>query len=273
MTERTSAKSLDLRLRTRGVSVTLADVRRLAGRCHRALADLASHLAVGDDAAMRFDVTKANVGSLSLEVHAVAEAPDSPDPDAVLSTFTSDMAGISQGRFRPGLTAALLSTYERLAKDFTNANEILEIRCGDQAVTVNAEYEVGLAAALKEKIATGIELTGYLDAVIAHRPPFAFYLYPKLEPNHRIDCRFPPALRSSVAELLKDRSLVRVVGTASFGPIGIYPIRMDIEDRPERIDWNPAALIALLGALPIVPKGESAEIFLAARRKESGLGA
>jgi hypothetical protein len=270
--ERTSSGSLNVRLRTPEKRVTLAQVWRLADRFQRALSELASQLAGDSDSQVVFEVTEAKVGSLDLAVRAVALAPVAPDPDTVLATFAEDLDWIRNQRFRPGMTAALLSTYQKLVRDFTTRQETIEISYRDQAVKIDKQYEVSLEVALKEKVASEIVIAGYLDAVLAHKPPFAFYLYPKLDQAHRIECRFPEALRAAVADVLKQRSVVRVSGTGYFGPIGIYPNRIDVDQAPERLAWNPEAFLALLGSLPIVPKGVSVADFLDRSRRALEFG-
>lgn len=264
-----SSGALTVRFQTLDRRVTLAQVGRLTDRFHRALSGLADQLAGGTESNVVFEVTEAKVGSLDLAVTAVALASTSPDPDTVLATFAEDLNAIRRRSFRPGMTAGLLSTYQRLVRDLTARQETIEVTFRDQAIRIDKDYEISLEAALKESVATEITVAGYLDAVLAHRPPFAFYLYPKLDQSHRIDCRFPQALRPAIAEVLKERAVVQVSGTGYFGPVGIYPNRIDVQRAPERLVWDAAGLLRLLGKLPIVPRGTTVAEFLKQRRATS----
>jgi hypothetical protein len=246
--------------------VTLGQVWRLTDRFQRALSGLADQLAGGADSHIDFEVTEAEVGSFNLAVRAAAHAPTAPDPDMVLATFADDLDRIRNRSFRPGMTAGLLSTYQRLVRDFAARSEVIEVSYRDHAVRIDQNYGISLEAALKEKVAAEITIAGYLDAVLAHKPPFSFYLYPKLDQSHRIDCRFPQALRPAIADVLKERTVALVSGTGYFGPVGIYPNRIDVAKAPERLDWDAHALLAMLGKLPIVPRGVTIAEFLRRKR-------
>ncbi len=266
--QRLVSAALDIDLRVGQAHVKLAELRELTDRLQRALAAVAKHLAGGAESGIDFEVVSAKVGSLHFGLQAVSAGMPSVDPDLVLATFATDLAEIKRQSYRADLTAGLTKHYRSLVTCLGGEGATVEYNHRDQRVVVDDAFRSSFEAALKERVAQGVSVVGYLDAVNAHRAPFAFYLYPKLEDAERIECRFPPEMLETVAALLK--KTVRVAGTGHFAPVGIYPLRVEVEQLPRLLPWDPGVLRSLVGKLALVPAGVNVSDYLQRNREVAG---
>jgi len=265
---REAGATLDVKLRIGDDSVKLAQLKDLSVHLQRALAAVASHLTDSAKPGIDFEIVQAGVGSLSLSLRAVAEEGVTLDPAQVITTFTQDLTQIRQQTYRPDLTTGLTKHYRALVTCLGPAGAVVEYGHGRDRVVVDAAFRKGFEVALKERIAEDVSIVGYLDAVNAHKPPYAFYLYPKLEDIERVECRFPSGMVQAIAGLLK--KTVRVQGTGHFAPVGIYPLRIEVAHEPRPLDWNPDALRSWVGKLSLVPDGTSVGDYLQRNREAAG---
>lgn len=262
--------SLDVRLQVGEKRVKLAQLRDLSNRLQRALGALASQLAGGVAPGIDFEIVDAAVGSLSLGLHAVAEGGIGPvEPAHVVATFAEDLTQIREQTYRPGLTPGLTRHYRALVMCLKDQGAVVEYGHGSQRVVVDDAFRSGFEVALKERVAEDVSVIGYLDVVNAHRAPFSFYLYPKLEDGDRIECHFPPPMLAAIAGLLK--RTVKASGTGHFAPVGIYPSRIDVSEAPRALAWDPTLLRSQVGKLSLVPSGMSASDYLESNRKAAGI--
>jgi len=261
--------SLDVKLEIGEKRVKLAQLRELSDRLQRALGALASQLAGSPTPGIDFEIVEAAVGSLSLGLRAVAEEGAVVEPERVVATFTEDLAQIREQTYRPDLTPGLTRHYRALVTCFKDEGAVVEYAHGRQRVVVDDAFRRGFEVALKERVAEDVSVIGYLDAVNAHRAPFTFYLYPKLDEGDRVDCHFPPEMLETIAGLLK--RTVKASGTGHFAPVGIYPLRIEVSGAPRALAWDPALLRSYVGKLSLVPKGMSAGDYLERNRKAAGL--
>ena len=260
--------ALEVKLRVGEGAVRLGQLKELTEKLQRTLVALAGQLAGTPEAGIDFEIVTAAVGSLSLGLRAVADEGAAVDPERVVSTFTADLRDIREQSYRPDLTPGLTRRYRALVTCLKDEGAVVEYRGGDQVVLVDALFRQGFDVALKERVAEDVSVVGYLDAVNAHRAPYAFYLYPKLEDEERVECRFAPELLGGVAELLK--KTVKVEGTGHFAPVGIYPLKMDVSATPRPRAWDPAVLRGLVGKLRLVPQGMSVSDYLERNREAAG---
>ena len=261
--------ALDVRLRIGEGAVKLGQLKELTDNLQRTLVALASQLAGTPQPGIDFEIVEASVGSLSLGLRAVAEEGAAIDPDRVVATFTADLAEIREQHYRPDLTPGLTRRYRALVTCFKDVGAVVEYRHGQERVLVDDAFRQGFEVALKERVAEDVSVVGYLDAVNAHRQPYAFYLYPKLEEADRVECRFGTEMLGTVAGLLK--KTVKVEGTGHFAPVGIYPLRMDVRATPRSLAWDPALLRSYVGKLSLLPKGMTASDYLERNRQAAGL--
>jgi hypothetical protein len=261
--------SLDVKLRIGAKRVKLAELKEVTSRLQRALAGLATQLAGQAKPGIDFEIAEAAVGSLSLGLVAVADEGAPVEPERVVSTFTSDLSSIRRQSYRADLTPGLTRHYRALVTCLKDTGAVVEYSHGKDEVIVDDEFRRGFDVALKERVAEDVSVVGHLDAVNAHKKPFTFYLYPKLEEADRVDCHFPPEMLQLVAGLLK--KTVKVAGTGYFAPIGIYPLRMDVRPEPQFLVWDPSILRSHVGTLSLVPEGMSVRDYLERNRKAAGL--
>jgi hypothetical protein len=229
MKPRTGA-TLDVKLQIGEGAVKLVQLKELSTQLQRALAAVANNLADSTTSGIDFEIVEAGVGSLSLGLRAVAEEGATLEPERVIATFTEDLARIRQQEYRPDLTTGLTRHYRALVTCLSGVGAVVEYGRGSKRVVVDEAFRRGFEIALKERVAEDVSVVGYLDAVNAHRAPYTFYLYPKLEDIERVECRFAAELLQAVAGLLK--KTVKVEGTGHFAPVGIYPLRIDVDREP-----------------------------------------
>jgi len=269
MTPNDRSATLDVKLQVGQGPVKLGQLKDLSTQLQRTLAALASHLADDPDSGIDFEIVQAAVGSLSLELRAVADESATIEPGRVIATFTEDLTGIRRQSYRPDLTTGLTKQYRALVTSLRGAGAVVEYVAHGQRVVVDEAFRQGFEIALKERIAEDVAIVGYLDAVNAHREPFTFYLYPKLEDIDRVECRFPADLLGVVAGLLK--KTVKVEGTGHFAPVGIYPLRIDVNRQPRQMTWDGGVLRSLIRSLVLVPAGMTLADYLQRNREAAGL--
>lgn len=268
MKDREAGATLDVRVRIGEARVKLAQLKELSTQLQRTLAAVASDLADSTTPGVDFEIVDAGVGSLSLALRAVAEEGATVEPERVISTFTEDLAHIRQQSYRPDLTTGLTKHYRALVTCLGPVGAVVEYVHGPERVVVDESFRKGFEVALKERIAEDVSVVGYLDAVNAHRAPYTFYLYPKLEDIERVECRFPAEMLQSVAGLLKQT--VKVEGTGHFAPVGIYPLRIEVDREPRSLTWDPGVLRSFVGNLALVPDGMSLSDYLQRNREAAG---
>lgn len=261
--------ALEVKLRIGEGRVKLVELKELTDRLQRTLAALASHLADSPTPGIDFEIVEAAVGSLSLGLRAVAEEGAPVDPERVLATFTADLADIREQSYRPDLTPGLTKHYRSLVACLAAGGAVVEYTHAGHHIVVDDAFRKGFEVALKERVAEDVSVVGHLDAINAHKAPFTFYLYPKLEEADRVECRFAADMLEEIAKLLKKS--VKVEGTGHFAPVGIYPLRIDVYRAPSVLSWDPAILRSYMGKLSLVPKGMTASEYIESNRKAAGL--
>jgi hypothetical protein len=269
MKPRGADATLDVKLRIGDGAVKLAQLKELSAQLQRTLAAVASHLADSLTPGIDFEIIEAEIGSLSLGLRAVAEEDATLEPERVIATFTEDLAHIRQQQYRPDLTTGLTKHYRALVTCLGGMGAVVEYSRGSERVVVDDAFRRGFEVALKERVAEDVSVVGYLDAVNAHRAPYTFYLYPKLEDIERIECRFAAEMLPAVAALLK--KTVKVEGTGHFAPVGIYPLRLEVDREPRALEWDPGVLRSMVGKLALVPEGASIGDYLQRNREAAGL--
>jgi transposase len=210
MKPRGAGATLDVKLQVGEGAVKLAQLKELSTQLQRVLAAVASHLAESTTPGIDFEIVEAGVGSLTLGLRAVAEEGATLEPERVITTFTEDLAHIRQQDYRPDLTTGLTKHYRALVTCLGGEGAVVEYSRGNKRVVVDDAFRKGFEIALKERVAEDVSVVGYLDAVNAHRAPYTFYLYPKLEDIERVECRFAAEMLQAVAALL--RKTVKVEG-------------------------------------------------------------
>lgn len=263
------AATLEVNLRVGDGPVKLGQLKELSDRLQRTLVALAGQLAGEPSPGIDFEIVRAGVGSLSLALRAVAQEGVALDPEEVVSTFTSDLAHIRERSYRPGLTPRLTQHYRGLVTCLKGDDAVVEYASSSALVIVDEAFRAGFEVALRERVAEDVSVVGYLDAINAHRAPFLFYLYPKLPEGGRIECQFAPELLEAIAGMLK--KTVRVKGRGYYAPVGLYPLRLEVQDSPKALAWEPTVLRSYVGHLSLVPHGMAVSDYLQRNREAAGL--
>jgi hypothetical protein len=262
--------ALDVKLQVGEGPVKLGQLKELTDNLQRTLATLASQLAGKTDPGVDFEIVRAAVGSLSLSLRAVAEEGAAVEPERVVTTFTSDLADIRRQSYRADLTPTLTRRYRALVTCLKDQGAVVEYRqSAGPVLIIDDAFRQGFDVALKERVAEDVSVVGHLDAVNAHRPPYTFYLYPKLQGEDRVECRFAVGMLGTIAELIK--KTVKVEGTGHFAPVGVYPVRMDVRTAPHALVWDAGVLRSYVGKLRLVPEGMTVSGYLERNREAAGL--
>lgn len=156
------------------------------------------------------------------------------EPEQIVSTFTADLADIRKQTYRADLTPGLTRHYRALVTSLKDVGAVVEYTHDREHVVVDEAFQRSFEVALKERVVEDVTVTGHLDAVNAHKSPFVFYLYPKLEEADRVECFFPADMLQSIAALLKRtrRAPTAVQSARSISRGGIHSWRMTLRMPP-----------------------------------------
>ncbi len=262
--------TLLVQLRRDGRPVLLDDlsgaIRRFQGAMNELAANLSTNLSRGKKPLVGFEILEAEVGSLGLTLRAVPDPSLEVSALRLLRVFVEDMEDIQHERFRDDLSASLAEKYRRLVEYIGKHDLTAEIVVDQEPIVIDDAFQRSFSAAFKERTAAETELVGYLDEIRAHAEPFDFSLYPKLPGFAKIRCQFPSEMLDTVRSLLK--SIVRVKGRATYGPISLYPNRIDLTEAPRLATYSKDWLLSQVGTLKQLRPGESVVDYLSQNRKE-----
>jgi len=250
----------------------LNDMQSFMRTLQTALDEVAQDLSQTEEHGVSYEIAEAHVGSFALSLRAVGSQFAKANPAECLSVFSSDIRNVAQQRYRPGISSQLLRSYTALVRTLSPINATVTIQYRESAVLIDRQFRETVRNAWKERVSDNVTVTGNLDAVNAHGGQYMFYLYPKLEHAGRVDCIFNPSMLHAVAELLKRKQLVKVTGRGHFGPVGMYPFKVEVNDLPTELIPNGPRLRSYVGGLELVPKGLTASEYLQRNRKAMGFG-
>lgn len=248
----------------------LNDMQSFLRNLQTALDEVAQDLSQTEEHGVSYEIAEAHVGSFALTLRAVGSQFAKANPVECLSVFSSDIQGVAHQRFRPGISSQLLRSYTSLVRTLGSINATVSIQYRQSAILIDRQFRESVRNTWKERVADNVTVTGNLDAVNAHGGQYMFYLYPKLEHAGRIDCVFHPEMLATVAELLKRKQLVKVTGRGHFGPIGMYPFKVEVDSIPTELIPNGPRLRSYVGGLELVPKGLTAAEYLKRNREAIG---
>jgi len=240
-----------------GKRADLGEVERMAQSLRHALNALASEQREAR-VSLRFEVVEASIGSLQLGV-----APVDSDilADTLFGQFIQDIIGLKEGRFRPTMSSETLAEYRDLFKAPSSKTPVTYVYRDSQAV-----IDERARAMLEEKIistrAYNISIIGTIESVSVHQQPYTCSLYTKLEPKQRIRCQFSAPMLYAVADALKSKRMVEVIGDAEYGFVGLYPIRLIMTQPPQPVEPDMDFLRKAVRSLDIVPEGMSISDYL-----------
>ncbi len=248
----------------------LNDMQSFMRHLQAALDEVAQDLGQTEEHGVTYEIAEAHVGSFALTLRAVGSQLAKANPVECLSVFSSDIQGVAQQRFRPGISAQLLKSYTSFVRTLSPINATVKIQYRQSAILIDKQFRDTVRNTWKERVAENVTVTGNLDAVNAHGGQYMFYLYPKLEHAGRVDCVFNPEMLATVAELLKRKQLVKVTGRGHFGPVGMYPFKVEVDSLPTELIPNGPRLRSYVGGLELIPKGLTAAEYLQRNREAIG---
>lgn len=265
----TNNELLHVRLRPQGKHVTLDELREVARNLQRVLTSLGENLCESEHCDIAYEITNASVGSLVLALKPVASDATPIEPTEVLRTFTSDLNDIGDQKFRPTMTTELSREYLALVRTLGGSDSIVEYSFEQNRVHIDPAFRGSFEVALKERVTKDAVVIGSLDAITVHKR-YVFYLYPKLERSGRIECRFPTEMLDHIAGLIEHT--VEVRGSGHYGPVGLYPSKIDVSSLPRVLSCDEELLRSSVGKMKLVPKGMTAAQYLVKNREAAGLG-
>lgn len=248
----------------------LGDLKSVIEELQGAMGELAANLARKEEAKVDFEIVGAEVGSLALTLKPVPDPALGLAAPMLLRTFTKDLADIHEQRFRDDLTGPLAERYRGLVRGIGRRKLSAEIVFEQMPILIEETFQRSFEAAFKERVSMDAEIVGHLDAVRAHYEPYVFFLYPKLSGFGKVECRFPASMLEQVRPLLK--SLVRVRGNATFGPVGLYPSRVEVSEAPSRATFSKKWLMDQVGTFSQLRPGESIDDLLDRNREALAVG-
>lgn len=161
---------------------------------------------------------------------------------------------LRNGQFRPTMSSQTLAEYRELFKAPSQTVPVYYVY-GEQETVID-EFARRL---LEEKIvrtrAYDVSFIGTIESINIHQRPYSCALFTKLAPPQRIPCVFEDALIAPIAEALRSRQIVEVVGDAEYGPVGIYPLKLTIKHPPKLALPNKEFLRQVIHSVDILPEG------------------
>ena len=264
-------EALKIHINPPGGNAKLFELKVLADQVQRTLDAVARNLAKDPKAKVDADVSGATIGSLHLMIQPAIADSFAVNPDQICRTLIEDINNVEHQRYRPDMTLALLQQYKALVNMFRNSHIQVQLSHGIDDVTIDDDFRSMFRASTKEKIANKVDIIGRIEALNIHSIPYEMKLFPATPDTDYIPCRFENELLDTIADLIKNKSLVRVTGTGYYAPVGIYPLRLELTSAPAPLLFDLDQLRSYARNVNLVPAGMSATEFLTANRKAAGL--
>ncbi len=265
-----SRELLRVKIQTNDKAVLLGDLKELSYHLQQTLNAVARNLARTDNPNISYEIVEAAMGSLNFALRAVAAKETELDPDESFDVFTSDLENIRLNNYRPAITATLIGYYRSLVRTLSKENAIVQYQYANKIVQIDGNFRESFNVVLKESIAEDITVSGNLDEVNAHKSQFSFNLYPKLG-GERIMCLFPNEMLSTIADMLKRKSVVQATGKGHFAPVGLYPTRLEVLSLPKELPFHPDRLRSYVHAFDLFGPDITAEEYLQRNREAAGI--
>lgn len=134
---------------------------------------------------------------------------------------------------------------------------------GQRSIVVDEQIRQQVREKSENSCVPHTSVVGTIESINIHRTPYVFMLYTKVEPRQHIECRFTnDEFLPAVTDILKSRKMAEVRGTAYYAPVGIFPLRIDVEEEPLKLEYAPEDLLRYVGRLRIVPDEMTVEEYL-----------
>ena len=219
-----------------------------------------------------YEIARARVGSLHLAIQPTSRVFGPQYLGDLCKQFTSDIRDVGKASQRPDMEPDVYRNYLRMIRCLGKLDATVELSYGRQRVVIDPQFRESVEVHRKERVSQDITIRGTVEGVDTHGKYFSFYLYPKLEAQGRVECIFVADQLPVVADMLKHRRLVSVTGTGYFGPVGLYPHRIEVSQVRQVPETSIHKAQALKRSSNIVPKGMTIQEYIQQNREAAGFG-
>lgn len=245
----------------RGEQVDLNDVSQLANHFCKAIRELAREITGQENPRVDTPVVQVASGSVALTVEPISSGRDGERLPLAEQVF-EDISGIVAQTPRPTMSVDLYRAYTEVIRAPRN-KMTYSVWYAQRSIVVDEQIRQQVRERSEHVCVPHTAVVGTIESVNIHRKPYVFMLYTKVEPRQHIECRFRnDDFLSTVTDILKSRKMAEVRGTAYYAPVGIFPLRMEVEEEPQKLEYAPENLLNYVGRLRIVPEGMTVEEYL-----------
>ncbi len=226
-----SAQKLRIRIRPRGIGVTVKSFADLVGAVAEALREINKQAVPPRGPMLEWQIIDADMHSPLTVVLAGQREGRGPDVD-VAAAFVDGLAIIEGSAQRPRFFSDIaMMKAKAIAAVSTNGVAEVVFESGESRTAVTphtaANVDEVLGRAPSEYRAETV-LEGRLEALSVHGDPPDFCIYDPLA-NHEIRCVFSEEDVARAAELIKRHARVQVTGTAKYNPSHV-PVSIEVQE-------------------------------------------
>jgi len=218
----------------------------------------------GEEADLRLLIRDVSKGSLNLILEPVSE--DAGEAlEGISQALIDDIEGLTRGEGRPTMSTASLIQYKNLARVVERAGGV-KIRAEQSEVTLAQVDMSSVRAAMKERVYAGYQLVGRIESVNIHQKPYRCGVYSNVT-RSRVECRFDEHMLDQILSLMEKGATASLLGEARFGPAGVTPTSLSVQETPTELSFDPDALLAFRRSADIIEDGEDAAAAVARIRR------
>ncbi|GBC94270.1 hypothetical protein HRbin16_00051 [bacterium HR16] len=244
-----------------GEQVDLNDISQLANHFCKAIRELARELTGQEKPRVDIPVVRVASGSVAMTIGPMSRTQSSESLPLAKYVF-EDLSGILAQTPRPTMSVDLYRAYTEVIRAPRNTIPY-SVLYGKRFIEVNEQVRQQVHQMSEYIRVPHASVVGTIESVNIHRMPYVFMLYTKVEPRQHVECRFrDDEFLPAVTDILKSRKMAEIKGTAYYAPVGIFPLRIDVEEQPMKLEYSPEDLLSYVGRLHIVPEGVTVEKYL-----------
>lgn len=258
---------LRIRLGAEGQGVDLGDLELMAEQLRATYRELIRDAGGDQHARVNFKIINVANGSVVFDLQPQIKDEEAPEVNELTRTLIGDINRLGEGKPRPTMSSNLLRHYDALFAVSVRAGR-LELGFGKLAAVMDQSNRIDFQSATKNSVVPETRMVGLIETINIHRRPWKFGLYTKLD-RQRIECRFTDNLLATVTRLMEGNALVEVCGEATFGPVGITPVTIELTEEPVELDFSPNDFLRYAHSSAICLPGETATSALERIRAEA----
>lgn len=244
-----------------GQQVDLSDVSQLANRLCKAIRELAREITGQETPHVDIPVVQVASGSVVMSVEPTSLGQGGERLPLAVQVF-EDLSSIIAQAPRPTMSVNLYRAYTEVIRA-PRQGIVYSVQHGQRCIQINDQIRQQVSEKSEQIRVPHTSIVGTIESVNIHRIPYVFMLYTKVEPRQHVECRFrDDNFLPAVTDILKSRAMAEVRGTAYYAPVGLFPLRIDVEEEPVKLEYSPPDLLRYIGRLRIVPESLTAEEYL-----------